>query len=253
MSNIGAYFQAYKNAKATEFVIKNFREHHPESPITVFSDAGDDFSNICEKYNCNYQHRFLNLGRQGSQNIKLQSSYPVDIRLAFNKEEMLVWMQRFYESCLYSVENGSDYIVMLEDDVYVKGKITDLPEGGFSCGPDNPENLIKPELLNYLQRKYDMKYNVNYYACCGGAVFNAKIFTDNYLHIVNFINNEFNILQKLDDKTGWLDFFIHILYFYIGCSYSVNSQFAETWWLPKWKIDWGDPQYSIVHQYKDLY
>ena len=98
-----------------------------------------------------------------------------------------------------------------------------------------------------------MKYNVNYYACCGGAVFSAKIFTDNYLHIVNFINNEFNILQKLDDKTGWLDFFIHILYFYIGCSYSVNSQFAETWWLPKWKIDWGDPQYSIVHQYKDLY
>ena len=48
MSNIGAYFQAYKNAKATEFVIKSFREHHPESPITVVSDAGNDFSNICE-------------------------------------------------------------------------------------------------------------------------------------------------------------------------------------------------------------
>ena len=253
MSNIGAYFQAYKNAKATEFVIKSFREHHPESPITVVSDAGNDFSNICREYDCNYQHRFLNLGRQGSQNIKLQSSYPVDVRLAFNKEEMLVWMQRFYESCLYSVENGSDYIVMLEDDVYVKGKITDLPEGGFSCGPDNPENLIKPELLNYLQRKYDMKYNVNYYACCGGAVFNAKIFVDNYLKIFTFINTEFDVLQSMDTKTGWLDFFIHIIYFYLGCSYVVNPQFAETWWLSKWNIDWKDSQYSIVHQYKDFY
>jgi hypothetical protein len=173
--------------------------------------------------------------------------------LAFNREEMLVWLQRFYEACLYSVENGADYIVMLEDDVYVKGAITDFPEGGFSCGPYNPENLINPDLLSYLKRKYNTEFNVNYYACCGGAVFNAKIFIENYLRVINFVNNEFYILQSIDDKTGWLDFFIHILYFYIGCSYCVNSQFAETWWLPKWNIDWKLPQYSIVHQYKDLY
>ena len=127
-NNIGAFFQTYKNLKATEFVLDEFRKYNPDSPVTVFSDAGNNFSSLCVKYNCNYQHRFLNLGRQGSQNSKLESSYPVNVMLAFNREEMLVWLQRFYEACLYSVENGADYIVMLEDDVYVKGAITDFPD-----------------------------------------------------------------------------------------------------------------------------
>tara|TARA_R100000329_G_scaffold67063_1_gene58878 strand:+ start:639 stop:1403 length:765 start_codon:yes stop_codon:yes gene_type:complete len=250
---VGAYFQTYKNLKASEFVIKNFREHHPNAPMTVISDAGSNFSEICKKYNCNYQHRFLNLGRQGTQNIKIESEYPVDVRLAFNREETLVWLQRFYESCLYCVENGANYIVMLEDDVYIKGEINKFPEGGFSCGPRNTENLIKPDFMRYLMKKYDVKFNVDYYACCGGAVFNAKIFVDNYIKIFTFINTEFDILQSMDTKTGWLDFFIHIIYFYLGCSYSINSQFSETWWLSKWNIDWKDPKYSIVHQYKNFY
>ena len=39
-----------------------------------------DSYEICKKYNCNYQHRFLNLGRQGTQNIKIESDKVNPIR-----------------------------------------------------------------------------------------------------------------------------------------------------------------------------
>jgi hypothetical protein len=248
MNNISAFFQTYKNKKATEFVLENFRKFHPDSPITLISDAGSNFTEISKKYNCNYIHSFINLGRQGSQNIKINSEYNVDLRLGFNKEETLIWINRFYESCKYSIKNNCDYIVMLEDDVYVTNPITNLPSGGFSCG-ENKDNLISPDLIEYLEKKYDIKFDVRYYSCCGGAIFNAKTFVENYYFILNFLDSEFDTLQKFDMRIGWLDFYMHIVYYLLGCKFEVNPQFVETWM----NVDWRDSSYSIVHQYKDLY
>jgi len=254
MSNICAYFQTYRNRKATEFVLENFRKHHPDAPLMMFSDAGSDFSDLASKYECNYQHRFINLGRQGHQKIKLDSEYPVNPSYAFNKEEMLVWTQRFYEACLYGLQKGCEYIIMLEDDVLVKNKITFVPENyGFCCGPENRENLISFNLIRYLKEKYNIECNVDYYACCGGTIFNTKVFVENYFSILNFINIEFNTLFYLDDKIGWVDFFMHVIFFFLGCKYIPNPQFAETWMKQKWGIDWEMPEYSIIHQYKELY
>ena len=248
MNNIGAFFQTYKNTKATEFVLENFRKHHPNSPITLISDAGNNFTDLSNKYNCNYIHSFVNLGRQGTQNIKINSEYPIDPRLGFNKEETFIWINRFYESCKFSIKNNCDYIIMLEDDVYITNPITNLPSGGFSCGENN-DNFINPNLIEYLQKKYDANFDVKYYSCCGGAIFNARIFVEKYYFILNFLDSEFDVLQKLDSRMGWLDFYMHIIYYMLGCKFEVNSQFVETWM----DVDWRLPKYSIVHQYKDLY
>lgn len=248
MTNLSAFFQSYKNGKATEFVLENFKKHHPNAPITLISDAGSNFTGVSEKYDCNYIHSFINLGRQGSQNIKINSEYPIDLRLGFNKEETFIWINRFYESCKHSIKNDCDYIIMLEDDVYITNPITNLPVGGFSCG-ENKDNLINPNLIEYLEKKYDIKFDVKYYSCCGGAIFNAKIFVENYYFILNFLDSEFYNLQKLDMRIGWLDFYMHIIYYLLGCKFEVNTQFVETWM----DVDWRDSKYSIVHQYKDLY
>ena len=46
------YHQCYKNKKATEFVIQQFRQYNPDVPYYLISDNGEDFSNIAEKYDC---------------------------------------------------------------------------------------------------------------------------------------------------------------------------------------------------------
>lgn len=249
MKELCVFFQAYKNEKATEFVIKNFRKHHIDSPFTLFSDAGCNFSSLARKYNCNYIHNFINLGRQGHQKIKIQSEYPVNSALAFNKEEVFVWLNRFYQACKYGLKNKSTHILMLEDDVYITNKIILNPSWDFSCGHINDKNFINIEVLEYIKKKYNCNPNVNYYSCCGGAIFNCKIFVERYFDIIKFIDDDFEILQSLDMRMGWLDFYMHIIYYILGCEYTPNPQFVETW-MP---VDWKSSNYSIVHQYKELY
>lgn len=248
MKELCVFFQTYRNKKASEFVIENFRKHHPDSPFTLISDAGCDFSDIADKHNCNYIHCFINLGRQGHQKIKIESEYPVDRWLAFNKEEVFVWLNRFYQACKFGLRQGSTHILMLEDDVYVKNKITLDPSWDFSCG-SNSNNTINSEVLEYIKEKYNCNPNVNYYACCGGAIFNCEIFVKKYFDIIKFIDDDFEILQSLDRRMGWLDFYLHIIYYIIGCKYTPNPEFAETWM----SVNWMSPEYSIVHQYKNLY
>lgn len=248
MKELCVFFQSYKNKEATEFVIKNFRRHHPDSPFTLFSDAGCDFSLTAKKYNCNYIHSFINLGRQGHQKIKIESEYSVDRWLAFNKEEIFVWLNRFYQACKFGLNQGSTHILMLEDDVYITNKITLNPSWDFSCGC-NERNFVNSGVLEYIKEKYSCNPNVDYYACCGGAIFNCKIFVEKYFDIYKFIDNDFEILQSLDRRMGWIDFYMQIIYYVIGCKYTPNPQFVETW-MP---VDWRSSKYSIVHQYKELY
>lgn len=249
MNNLGAFFQTYKNKKAVEFVIENYRKYYPESPITLISDGGSDFSEIAEKYKCNYIHSFVNLGQPGSQNIKINSDYSINPRLAFNKEETFIWLNRLYQACKYSVANNSDHILFLEDDVYIKKIISYLPSNdGFSCG-ENKDNLINPILIEYLEKKYNIIFNVRYYACCGGAIFNAKAFVEKYYFIINFLDKEYDIIQSLDNRFGWLDLYMHVIHYLIGCKYEVNPEFAETWM----NVPWESEKYSIVHQYKNFY
>ena len=48
----GVYYAVYKNKKATNVVLTNFRKHFPDNPIVLISDGGDDFSDLAEKFNC---------------------------------------------------------------------------------------------------------------------------------------------------------------------------------------------------------
>lgn len=247
-NNISAFYQTYKNRKCVEFVLENYFKNNPDSTLTLISDNGLDYSDISSKYNCFYIHSFVNLGRQGHQKSKIESDYKVDRWEAFNKEETFIWLNRFYESCKNSIKNGSEYIIMLEDDVYITNKIEINPEWDFAGGC-NSGNIINQKLLDYMKEKYNSTPNVEYYSCCGGAIFNARIFVENYYKIIKFIDDEFENLKKLDNRIGWLDFYMQIIYYFLGCKYSVNPQFTETWM----DNNWNSEKYSIVHQYKNLY
>lgn len=244
---LAAYLQCFRNRKATEFVVQSFREHYPDAPFTLISDDGLDFSDLAKKYDLNYIHKFLNLGRQGSQRSRQVSQYRYDMSLGFNREEVLVWLERFREACDWAKESAS-HIIMLEDDVYVKGKININPDWQVAAG-DNQNNQVSPDLFEYLEAFYKIKPNVTSYGSCGGTIFNINTFLDNYSEITRIIRDEFELMQTLDHRMGWLDFYMQILYYCLGHQFSVNPEFVETWM----DVDWKDPKYTIVHQYKELY
>lgn len=95
-AKIGAYFQVYKNNWKPDFTLKHFREHYPDSPVYLLSDAGDDFSSLSEQYLCMCEYSDFNTGLRGGYTLR----------------EMIEWfsrLKRCFEFC------DTDYIIYLED------------------------------------------------------------------------------------------------------------------------------------------
>ena len=105
----GVFYQVFRKNKAVYFALENFRKHFPQNPIVLISDAGDDFSDYAEEFNCTFDFRENNIfgPSLGYHN------YPG----AFNSIRMLEWWDRQKMVC--EVTN-MDYVMIMEDDVYVR-------------------------------------------------------------------------------------------------------------------------------------
>lgn len=239
--NFGCFHTVYENKRATEFVLKEFRRFYPNNPYTIVCDGGVDYSDLAEKYNCNYVHSYMRIGRRNwgdSSGI-----------YGFTKDESLHWIHHFREAARHVKENGGTHMIMMEDDVLTQGEI--IIDPSWECaGFDVPGNKISPGLLSYITTKYGASPNVDWYGAGGGSVYNIETFLKNYHKIYDFIDFEFDyILKNLDYRFGWLDLYMQIAYFICGKDYSININLTETWKTP----DFGNSNYSLVHAYKELY
>ena len=234
---LAAYHQAYKNKRATEEAIKSFREHN-DGPYFLVSDGGDDFSDIANKYNCYYYHSEWNLELR-------DHNHPSGI-YGMKKEEVLEWLNRFYFACTV---DKCDHVIMMEDDVLIRGHIDVENEVEF-CGLHAPGNVIQQELIDYLTEKYGAKFHNNWYGVPGGSIFKASTFVENYDRIVKIFDEEFDyIKENLCGNFAWVDVWMTVYYYLCGKEFTVNPHFTET----TINSNWRDPNYAIVHQYKEHY
>lgn len=229
---LGAFHQAYKNKKATENVIKNFRIYYPNNPYFLFSDNGLDFSDLAKKYNCFYEFCDYNIG--------------YDKYTGFGKQGSLEWLKRFNKTCL---QLNTEYVIMLEDDVLIQNTIY-IPEETEFYGLDVPGNKIPENFINHFISKYSAKFYNNWYGSGGGSIFRTKTFIENYEKLIkifeeeyDYVKNEFNI------DFGWVDLFMTTFYYVCGKKYTVNPFLTEVIKNP----NWNNSYFSIVHHYKQFY
>ena len=145
---------------------------------------------------------------------------------------------------------GTDHIIMMEDDILIRGEIH-VPDDWEFAGQAKPGNYLREEFLDYMTRKYGVEWNVNYYGTGGGSIFNAKTFLANYDRVINIFNEEFDYIKRdLCGNFGWVDVWMPTYFFLCGKEYRHNNQLTETTSNPIWTISKG---ISIVHQYKVHY
>lgn len=214
---VGAYIQLFRNDGKGELMLYNFRKHYPESKIYLVSDKGDDFSSVAERYNCSYSYGDINTGVRNN---------------GFTKGELLVWLKRFYNCFNYCTE---DYILYMEDDVYVRGKIN--IDENYAIAGVKVGSLIPDQVFDYLKCKPTEG------GACGGTIYNRKIFLDKYDEIVEFVNLHFDELYKIYINIGCLDQFMPIVYNYLGYKYGLNKEIVET----GRNANWRHTNHSIVH------
>jgi hypothetical protein len=234
---LAVFHSAYKNKKATEEAIKNFRKFN-NGPYFLVSDGGDNFSEIAEKYDCFYYH--------SEWNLKLRDHNDPSGIYGNTKEETLEWLRRFYTACTFEKSN---HIMMMEDDVLIKGNIMIEDDVEF-CGLDVPKNRVHQELIDYLTEKYDAKFYNNWYALPGGSIFKTKTFVENYDRITKILNEEFDYIKSnLMKSIGYVDVWMTVYYALCKKEYTVNPYMTETTTNPNWR----DSSYAIVHHYKEHY
>ena len=147
----GVYYAVYKNKKATDVVLTNFRKHFPDNPVVLISDGGDDFSDISEKFNCKYHYR---------ENIFGLGNLDRD---PYDSKRTIEWWDRQKLVC---DETGSDYIMIMEDDVLVQAP--------FEINP--PFHLRGVRIGNQFTGKmitdiYNCTRQVStHYGMCGGCL-----------------------------------------------------------------------------------
>ena len=221
---IGAYLQVYKNDGKAECTLKSFRKFYPDSPIYLVSDAGDDFSELANKYNCQYEHSGYNTG--------------VD-KQGFDREKMLTWIGRFKRCCDYC---NTEYILYLEDDVYVRSPIEIDKNWDIAGVYGEPAPQV---IFDYISSKYQgCNFNTKMYGACGGAIYKREIISNNYDKMVEFINNEFDHIRgNVHYMIQFLDFTMICLYMWLGYGYSLNTNTVETLRNKGWRTT-GNP---VVH------
>jgi|DEB0MinimDraft_6_1074348.scaffolds.fasta_scaffold00835_7 hypothetical protein len=238
---LGVFHQCFRNVDATEHAVKNFRKYN-DGPYTLICDGGNKdhsevFSDIAEKYNCDYHYFEWNLGlKDGSQ---------PGGEYGWNKKESLEWLRRFKIAC----ENGKcDHIIMMEDDVYTMNRLDVDSEVEFSGL--NVHNQFRPEFVDYLTEKYNAKFNYDWYGTPGGSIFKVDTFLKNYDRIVDIFEKDFdNIKENYCPVIGWPDALMTVYYYMCGKNYTISSHLTEV----HRNSNWNNGEYAMVHGYKEIY
>lgn len=155
----GVYLQCYKNSYATYKCLENFRNFYPESTVVLLSDNGYDYSEMAKFFNCFYIHE--------TENLWLTYK---DFDSGNHINNSLKLINRIYNAFNLCKE---EYVMWLEDDVIINGKITDTFK--YNINGYCP-NYIQQTSVIELSKTYcfihaNKKYN---YSGHGGSVFHKK-------------------------------------------------------------------------------
>lgn len=222
MLNFGVHIQCYKNNKAVDYCLEQFRNYYPENPIRLLSDNGDDFDNLVEKYNIFYKKESKNILPKGKIN-GIDGTYE--------------YLSRINDTCLLF---DTEWILLMEEDVLTKGIIKSFPNTEAAGICSHP---FHPELENHLKLKNNN--TILGYGMCGGSIFKRQTFLDCYQHIDSFNLLE---LEKMDPRiTGWSDIPLTVFFIINGYSYSIWDETEQ----PSANIYYNNS--SFEHDFKKYY
>ena len=211
--SISFFHIGVNNLKATEYVVKNIREHHPDAFYFLGTDAASDLSPIAHKYNCHYVHFLDKLGAP-------TQPYGYDI------DRVLKFLERFRMAC---ERCDTTHIMMAEDDVLVVKPVTINPEWEMACHDIRIGNIIPESVHDMIERFNGKRPTFKQYGGGGGSIYNVKTFLDNYSKVVKFFETQGDFIMKnLYPTFGWIDCFMVVYYYLCGKDYSVNEHLTDT-------------------------
>ena len=233
----GAFYQVYKNNKATRFALENFRRCFPHNPIVLISDGGNDFSDIAKEFDCGY-HMMDNLCGKDSP----YKGEDDEDHYAWNSFRVIEWWERQKLVC---EETKQDYIMIMEDDVYVTDSF-DI-QSPFHLRGIRYSNPFMPAMSEEISKNSGVDRG---YGMCGGSMYNAKTFLSIYDDVIEDIKNNHDRLIK-EDRYQWKGLGAVDL----NITYHFNKRGYEYQAAP-WLVEVREGNllnFPVIHQWKENY
>ena len=242
MPTLGFYSNVYQNLNATEFCLQNIRKHYPDSPIHIQCDGGLDYTELCKKYNSVYRHNGRRIG------------YPQSDR-GYELCDVIEFLDRMYKSVSVM---GTDYFIMMEDDVVILDQIT-IQEEWHMCGQpllyEEQVPHMPTEFLDFIEKFSDIRPKQNFYNCGGGSIFKTSTFIDNFYRIREIYKTELeNIQNTIYPTIGWIDCFLCVFFLLCGKEVNQNQNLLNIWPTQKpFDLTSVESHITIVHNFKNYY
>ncbi len=234
--NLAAFYQCYKQRKALNFALTNFRKHYPYQKCHLICDGGLDFSKEAEVYSCSYTY---------DQKVETNQN------LTFNTLNACVrYLERFFSAIR---EMEEDYVLILEDDVVVLGEV-DLSQLKSQVNGCNKQEFLSSNIASdlYLSGVALPSDRGYYYGACGGSILDIE-FYKKALKDESSIRQTVEKFCSLSPTTQWAsDTILSYICYKNGGTIEQYDGFCETWY-PDAQTQLSSGRVKVLHQYKNLY
>lgn len=164
MSNsIGFYYNCYRNKYATDNILQQLRKIYPTEPVYLMNDKGDDLSDIAIKYNCHYKYSQINILGGRIINGKKHMCFTDKLSAKTYLSEIILAI----DYC------KTDYIILMEDDVFIHGKVKQFPQhaGGADINANLFSNCVHD--FNQIRNQYPL-IKMDYWNLGGGSILHCN-------------------------------------------------------------------------------
>jgi len=239
---IGFFYTVYKEKRAIEYSLEQLRMHYPYAPIYMVSDGGLDFSyleaqysNMKTVYEEDTMSNTFKITGAPNGNWKEETHQKVIQKAAKSV------LNRLYNAISYL---QTDYILMLDPDALVRGKLT-IPSGAKLLG--SRINKGFPKEYKDILANTEGALIIDEWGATP-CIFEVKSFLKAY----NFINEHLDIFDQFCLSFYAMyahDVLLPTLFALIGIEETFNPDIIEC----QRDSQWRNKSNPLVHQFKYYY
>ncbi len=202
---LSMYMQVYKQKRAVFESLKLFRTWYPDVPISIFSDNGDDFSEVAKAFDATYVPS------------DMRTVVGPELRTGnlMNLDGIYELFRRVYQHC---VSVDTDWVVFISSGTRTLRRIRSFPT---TAHVGARTNSFSPELTDHLVRKFGEKMYV--YGTSGGGMVNRLAWIQAYEN-----NRDLEEYVQYDPGVAlYSDLAMNLMMFINDFEYSVWDEISE--------------------------
>lgn len=234
---LGAFYICFKERTAIEKSLASFKQFYPDAPVYLTSDGGYDYSYLESQYSrmkCVLDPEMTVGITKDIEAMTAKGQYPL-VPLFMAAMQFLMRLKRGVDFC------QTDYLLLMEPDVFVRGPLT-IPQYELV----GPTPNVMPDAVQEFIRQRGGRTNGRFGAAAG------VMQTEAFLHIYDdLIQNQHKMLECLclDPRIACYDYLLTFVFSLYGFRYEENPDLTECNRNPNWRTS-GHP---LLHQYYDNY